>query len=464
MMQTIIPYSNEDISQPVFFKDYVVYNSPYSGIDNIYAINIRNQKKFQLVSGKFGAYNPGFNSDGSKMIYSNYSYLGDEIGMIDADTSTWVPIDMIKDGNIKYYEPLTEQEQGKNIMEDSLIPTKSFPTEKYSSGGNFLNFHSWEFIPVTILTPYLILQAISNDKLNTTCIMGDLSYELNEKMFGVGVEAAYAGFFPVFELGVGSHDRAANYLSVDQVDTLLNVWNEKYLKFGTYVPLDFSRGVYATHLTFGAEISYTGVSNKKIYEAYHPSDGEFIPTRFYLTFSNEKYGSFRDLYSPFAQKISITDCQTLFDGDYKGSILSLQGDFYFPGFMRHHNIKISAAYEKQDPVNYIFPSEFLFPRGYDYYYYDEFTKLSIDYSLPLFYTHWNVGPIIYIKRLKGTLFYDYGLGKSKSYKQEYNSTGATITIEFIPFALPFAFDFGVRSTYLIDQDKITVEPVLGLFF
>jgi hypothetical protein len=464
MIQTVLPYGTEDIGQPLFYKNYIVYNSPFSGIDNIYAVNIMNHKKYQLVSAKFGAFNPGFNSDGSKMIFTNYNSLGDEIGMIAADTTVWVPLEEIKDGSIKYYKPLISQEQGKNIMQDSLIPKKTYESEKYSTGANLLNIHSWLFVPFTIITPYIVLQTISNDKLNSTCIIADISFELNQKMFGVGVEAAYAGLFPVFEIGIGSNDRGAYYMSPNQQDTLINVWNEKYFRFGTYIPLDFSRGVYSTHLTVGAEISYTGVSNKEIYEENFPSNGEFVPARFYMNFTNEKYGTRRDLHSPFAQSISINNRQTLLEGDYKGSILSAQGEFYFPGLWRHHSIKLSAAYEKQDPVNYIFASEFLFPRGFSYYFFNEFTKLSADYSLPLFYTHWNIGPLIYINLFKGTCFYDYGLGNSNGYKKEYKSAGATVTMEFIPLSLPFTFEFGVRSTYLIDQDKITVEPVLGLFF
>jgi hypothetical protein len=462
-LQTIIPYGTEEISQPSFFKGYIVYNSAFSGIDNIYAINTSSHKKFQLVSAKFGAFNPGFNSGGTRMIFSDYTVMGDRLAAIEIDSMNWVAIENVKEGNIKYYEPLIGQEQGKNIFADSM-PAKTYQTEKYSKLSNLLNFHSWQVLPLTIMTPYIMLQAYSNDKLNSASIMADLSYDLNQKMFGLGFEAAYAGLFPVFEIGIGTYDRGAYYMSADQTDTLLNIWNEAYCRFGTYIPLDLSRGVFSRHLDFGAEISYTQVSGKKIYEAYYPSDGEFLPVKFHLKFSNEKYGTIRDLFPPFAQYITLINRQTLFKGDYRGSILSLQADFYFPGFFKHHSIKLSSAYEKQDPGNYIFASEFLFPRGFVYYFFDEFTKVGVDYSLPLFYTHWNIGPLVYIKRFKGTLFYDYGYGKSGKFSQEYKSAGATVTMEFYPFTLPLALDFGVRTTYLLDQDRLTVAPVLGLYF
>lgn len=463
ILQTLIPYGTEDIGQPMFYNNYVVYNSAYSGIDNIYAINVRNKQRFQLVSAKFGSFNPGFNKAGSKMIFTNYNSLGDEIGLIETDSIQWIPLSAIKDGSIKYYEPIIKQEQGANILVDSLIPKKTYPVEKYAPAGHLLNFHSWQLIP---LGPFLNLMAMSNDKLNTTSIVADFNYDLNEMMFGVGFEAAYAGLFPVFEVGAGTHDRSALYLSSNFKDTLTNIWNEKNLSVGAYIPLDLSRGVYYRQLIVGAKMSYLKVNGKIVIQDYNPGDGEFLPLKLYLKFTNAKYGSHRDLYPPFAQIISINNYQTPFKSDYNGQMLSAQGDFYFPGFMKHHSIKISAAYEKQTIQNYTFQSELLFPRGYTFQFFPEFKRMSIDYSMPLFYTHFNIGPFVYIKRFKSTFFYDYGYGNNeiKTDIQEFNSTGLTVTMEFVPFSLPLSLDFGIRTTYLIDQDKISYVPVLGLFF
>jgi len=47
-----------------------LYNSPVSGIDNIYALDVKSGNRFQITCSKYGAYNPVVSKDG-KWIYYN---------------------------------------------------------------------------------------------------------------------------------------------------------------------------------------------------------------------------------------------------------------------------------------------------------------------------------------------------------------------------------------------------------
>ena len=72
--KTIIDYTSDDqMKAPVFYGDYIIYGSHYSGIDNIYAVNINNGKKFQVTSRPYGAYYPSVSPDGKTLYYNYYA-------------------------------------------------------------------------------------------------------------------------------------------------------------------------------------------------------------------------------------------------------------------------------------------------------------------------------------------------------------------------------------------------------
>jgi len=91
-------------------------------------------------------------------------------------------------------------------------------------------------------------------------------------------------------------------------------------------------------------------------------------------------------------------------------------------------------------------------------------KFSIDYKLPVLYPDLNIGPIVYIKRLKANLFYDYAEGKSPAGINTYQSTGIELTADMHIFRLLFPFDMGVRYIYLPDLQQSRFEFLFSIDF
>ena len=60
----------EDIFRPVFYNNYVLFESPYKGIDNILAINLENSQEYLLTNRKLGAYYPAL-KDSTTLLFSN---------------------------------------------------------------------------------------------------------------------------------------------------------------------------------------------------------------------------------------------------------------------------------------------------------------------------------------------------------------------------------------------------------
>ena len=90
----IKPETWEDISHPIFYKDFIIYESPYVGIDNLLAINIDTKDEFLITSRKFGAYDP-YIAANDQLIFSDYDLMGKRIVIKDLDPKEWRRISSI---------------------------------------------------------------------------------------------------------------------------------------------------------------------------------------------------------------------------------------------------------------------------------------------------------------------------------------------------------------------------------
>ena len=61
----------EDIFRPVFYNNYVLFESPYKGIDNILAINLEDSQEYLLTNRKLGAYYPTLKDSEQSTVSSN---------------------------------------------------------------------------------------------------------------------------------------------------------------------------------------------------------------------------------------------------------------------------------------------------------------------------------------------------------------------------------------------------------
>ena len=179
-----------------------------------------------------------------------------------------------------------------------------------------------------------------------------------------------------------------------------------------------------------------------------------------LSFRRFRQSSFRDINPTWGQYLNLAYRHTPWKYDYKGSLFSAILGLYLPGLLKHHSLQVQGSYEKQLPENYHFPSEILFPRGYDYTYHDSIIKASVDYALPLAYPDFALGSILYLKRLRMNLFYDYALGRDTNSKTSYQSVGIDLVADINLFVFPFDLDIGSRLVYRINDNKFRIGFLL----
>ena len=461
-VKTILNPSFDEVTNPVQYKNYLLFNAVYSGIDNIYALDTLSGKMWQITSALYGATDIDVFSDGKKMIYSNYTPSGYQVVEADFDPSKWVPSEQVKDNSIQLYKNLLPQETG--LVDSANILVKYYEPEKYRKWQHLFNPHSWApaFIDGGNLTFHPGISIMSQNMLSTTFATLGYDYNVNEQLGKYYANISYRGWYPVFDLTY-SYGKEAIYNYDAEGNKQKYVWNSSDLKFGTRLPLTFTKGNYiqfvepviSTHYIIASDIpSIPGyiVLNKIQTMDYHVSA------------FNQIKSVERDMRPRWGQEISFEYKNTPLSGSNFGSIFTGEFSLLFPGLGRHHSLMILGGCQKKYPGTYAFSDLLFYPRGYINEFNNELKSISLNYKLPLLYPDLKIGSLLYFKRFKTNLFYDYSKGKTNTIEKEYSSTGIELTSDLNVVRFLFPVDMGVRATYIPATKKKMFEFLVSMNF
>jgi hypothetical protein len=464
IINNITDFSTESLTNPVFFKDYVLYNTCISGIDAINAISLLTKEHFVVVIGKYGVYNPSVSADSNKIVFQNYTTLGKKLGSLNSDPSVWKKADNEKNYGDNYYQHLVKLENGISIFDSLKTDTTiNYKVKKYHPLMHSVQIHSW--------APYAVNNGVgfgvlSTDKLNTTSIMAGVNYFPEATAHREFISLLYSRFFPQFEL-MASYGR--RYDIEDKIDgtSEFRPTDEKLLRAGIILPLNFSRSIHTVILELNA--AYNSIYYKR------NADGSFADSlkilddvtamEYGLKFVYQQPMSIRDLNPRFGITALAKYWNTPFNEGTEGERLVGHLEIYLPGLYKHHSITLKGAYEASSANFrkgiYALTSSAEFSRGYDHYISEVFRKKSIEYTLPIAYPDLALGPILYCKRIWGNLFYDYGKldWKGETYLLRSVGVDLNFTLHFFNF-LQIPIEMGLRTTYLIEDEKYTFEFLL----
>ncbi|MDD5570829.1 MAG: hypothetical protein PHD97_06690 [Bacteroidales bacterium] len=457
--KTILKEEITEIYKLVFRKGYIFFNGIYSGISNIYAIDINTQKIHQVTSSKYGASDITISQNTGKIAYSDYTADGYNIVETDFNPSVWTPLENVGNTSIKLYEGYINQENKINF---DTIKIKSYEVKNYSKTMHLFNFHSWMPFEYDNTELYPGIRFLSQNKLSTAFTILSYKYNQIENTNTYSLSFDYKGWYPVVGLKADYGNRRSHFVS--STDTTLKSFSWDELKSGIdlSLPLNFSSGNYYRLLEPSSGIGYINVSNSSL-DIYTYDIKSFMFYNFGLYAYNVQKTVVRDMRPRFGQAISVNYKNA---PDYYGEIFSVQSYFLFPGICRHHSTKISFEYQKNNSLysGYVFENIINMPRGYTYlediY---EIKKLSFDYKFPLLYPDLKISSLFYIKRLKLNLFTDYAFIDNVSLtRKEFNSCGAELTGDINIFRFFIPLDIGLRYSYVFSDNTYTIDLILAL--
>ncbi len=443
LIKTLLPSTYTEISNPVFTKGVILFNGSYSGIENIYALDLKNNEIFQVTSAEFGASNARLSPDGKKLVYSNYSSYGYQLVESDFNPALWRHLNTVTDFSPSLYKHLVEEESAfaGSKVEDSVQNL----SEPYKKIEHIFNFHSWAPAYINYMTGEngTGISFMSQNELSTVTTTVGYLYDITENTGKVSANVSWAAWYPIIDLN-SSYGARATYTGGDTV--VRYNFNETNISGGFTLPLIFTGGKYYKGLRFRLHTTWINITDNT-----SPAENKLTGTINTIDYSFSAYRyikqSGKDLYPRWGQYFTTTFRHSPFGKNDYGNIVSAGTSLYFPGLMPHQGIRINVNLQVKDPGQYAYPNQIVMPRGYTYVNAHKLTCFALNYKFPFAYPDLSFGPLVYLKRLKANLFYDGGIATTHGQSLKLQSTGVEITSDLHLLRFIFPVDIGFRFGY-----------------
>jgi hypothetical protein len=441
---TVLPMENRIVGFPLVKGDTLYYSCSNNGHDEIWAYINSQNKNYRVASRNTGLYQAAPVTNG-EIVLSVFTSNGYQLAKIAPE---WIPV-TTNDTLTGLY--VTRPFDRKNSEVLASIPPTNYQVSWYPKLFRPFNFHSW--VP-TLNYPDYSFSIYGQNVLNTVQSQLYYTYNSNEQYHRVGYAAIYGGWYvqPVIDISQ-TWNRNASSASGDSSLS----WNEFNTAAGLKLPLNFSGGKQYRSLSITTtyninHVQWTG-SAKESQTNYSVN---YLQAR--IAYTGQIQQAPMQIYPHCAHSIALQYRSVV--TKYTAYQFLANGTFYLPGLMKTHNLVLSAAYQLRDTAGeYSFTNNFPYARGYEAYNYPRMWKLGVNYHFPLLYPDWGFGQIVYFRRVRANLFYDYSEVKSLRYNYELplRSYGAEIYFD-TKWWNQQPLIFGIRYSRLIDAEIVGLGP------
>lgn len=448
---TIVPFLNQPIGQLSIAGKYVVYTAAYQGFDNLHAYDSETKKYYRISHGLVGHYEPSVAAKQEAITFSQFTSKGNNLRLIPFDTAKWENASPAGLDELPQYHSKLFDQNGFDLP--LKVDTTTLPATRYKQIKHLVYLHSWG---LRTSHPSYGLFLTSKNILNNTAIELGSEYNANENTFRQSGNVTYGGFYPM--LGVGSQNGNRSYYTFDS--TSFSKFNETRLHVGSWLPLNYTRGLYSRYLMPSAYYSYRILNSDKAPANYlHTIELGF-------SFLNSRRKAYQHIFSRLGQFVKIDYLNSWQNANtYQWRALS---EFTFPGIGRNHVFSVQADYVKDGNANYRFQDLFVYPRGYGRIFQSEMTKIGFNYHMPLFYPDFGIAGIVYFKRIRTNLFFDWSEAynqspNKKEFLGQYNSAGAELIFDLNFFNLSPNFSIFVRYSHLLNERYLNKGQENGMW-
>ncbi len=444
----------QNISQPLLHQNWLIYNAPYEGIDQIYAYDLVTKKTYQVTRRPFGAYHAALSPDRKTLAFQDFDAKGFRIATMPFEPSSWQEIEEIPSAPDRSFGPLVQQENNADIL--AKIPSEEYKTHPYSKG-HLVNIYNWGPTFSSSITN-LNVGLESQNLISTAFTSVGYNYNASEKQGQWYGNFSYYGWYPVLDVSVGSAGRATRYTLDREVpidSTGVDYWRQNDFNVGLRLPFNLTHSKYREGLSVAA---YGNFIQTKGYDLLvrnrsEPGSNNLMATTFSLAYNRLLRQAKRDVQPRWGQTFSLYARNTPFGGALHANQLALQTRLYFPGFAKHHSVRVFGGVQFQGADdNYVFGSPMFFPRGYGYQVSKRLTTGTVQYQLPLLYPDFAIGPLLYLQRVKLNVFVDGGHAllptQAGTYRDRfYGSAGVDLSFDFNLLRFRQPLELGFRQIW-----------------
>jgi hypothetical protein len=471
--ETLIEAGRDDLQSAILRNDSLFFISSRSGTDNIWLKRPDNIIK-ELTRSRFGTIDLDIKED--LIVFSDYSSLGNNITFISLAGDSGNSNEKVSTKSFLINRIGFEQKAKDNSANTLLIP------EPYRKSQHLFKFHSWmpfyadiEEIKADPTTVRPGISVMTQNPLST--LISTIGYEYSaEKKHVIHSRIAWRGWYPVFEsqLDYGNKPRISKISEAGEPSVIQPGIS---LNNTVTLPLRFSSGRFNEYFqpSFTSDYRNNYISLKEAGTYDHGQT--LLAGRLY--FSNYSQAALRDIYPKWAQTIDINYSFAPFDKEIYGTSVSLRTSFYFPGFFPNNGIKLRYEKEKQVTVTgNFFGNRVSLPRSYSNIFPTEIDFLSVDYVFPVAYPDFNIASLLYLKRIRTGLFYDYASGPGNSFydatsrglvslsensgKESFRSFGIDMMADFHLLRIPYMISAGVQTAWKDPGEKPSFELLFNI--
>ena len=442
----VLPYANRIIGLPTVKGDTVLFTCSYKGSNEIWAYVGSNEKFVRVATHPTGYYQAALGLGDKRIVTSNFTANGYRLAALSNKELLWQTIDEKENSLPNLYVPAALKVENDATLEN--IPNRTFDITKYRKGFHLFNFHSWR---PNYDDPEITYSLLGENVLNTLQSDVSYTYNRNEGSHKAGASFIYGGWYvqPTFKISQ-TWNRKVAYNG----DTSF-FYNELNVNAGLRLPLDFSEGNHYTFLTLSTtfnnqQVRWSGIGKGLLQN----QDFNYWEGR--VQYNSQIQKAPQHIFPHWAQSVLLQQRGIL--NKYTAHQTLLSGYFYLPGFLKSHSIVLTAAFQMRDTMNqYYFSNSFPFSRGYPGFNYPRMSRLGANYHFTLFYPDLGFANIVYCKRIRANVFYDYAQIKSlrsgKSFS--FTSTGTELFFD-TKWWNQQDVSFGIRYSYLMDNKIIGI--------
>ena len=452
--ETLIEASSENIGHPVLYRQYLLYNSPLTGIDNIYAKDLSSGEKFQVTSRPYAAYNPSLSIDGKTLYFNDFSARGMHVAQMPFNPDNWRPIEETESAEINYHQVWVDQEENRDVLEK--VPEKNYPSTRYRRFWHAINPHSWGPV-VSTTANELEVGVYSQDVLGTTSLSGILEYNSIEQTFNWGGQISYQALFPIIDF---SYENQARRIKLSDGEILR--FNQDFWDLDLRLPLILTDSRFIQSLNLVAGLSLFKQRNFSLNVDQDEITTRLLTNNYRVSFNSLLKRSKRDIRSKWGYGFSASFKHSPFENELDLQQLGAQAYFLLPGLAKHHSFLARGGGQWEPSIASLsFSSAIQYPRGYIYSPFESLYTGSAEYAFPLWYPDFHIGKLVNFQRFKTNLFYDFGVGINDGLNNYFNSVGMDFTADLNVFRLLPLLEIGIRTAYVPELNNFRYDLILN---
>jgi hypothetical protein len=451
--QQISDWTANTIGQFSVSDNTIYFTASFSGIDNIYSIDLNGNKNLKQISSvNVGAYFPSVSKNEDKIVFSEFTKKGYKIHE-----------QQLKE-NIKLYAtPNLEKVNYFNIKTTNIehaildsIPTNKYKISDYKGFLKGTKLHSWGITTSTTSTSTYGANVQFQNVLNDFNANVAILHNLNENTNSLRTHIGYGKGFLSWNLKAATQNRSTfavldNWLYVTS-------FSETFYGAGFSIPLSQYKGNYSRSFNFETNYIQHITSNNNI-----GNDLNFGAIESGITISNIRRTALQNVAPRFGQYLKVNYSKSI-DGATAEKV-AMNTIFYFPGIFKNHSLNIVVNWQKELLSNaYQYSDGFSYSRGYNNLFNEEVTKLSFNYELPILYPEFGLWGLTYFKRIRLNAFYDASILEINSADIDQNSYGGELIFDNIYFNVA-PISLGLRQSFLLNTDlnKPSKKSAFDLF-